>query len=44
MAKLNSGMERVSGFLIPVLLLVLGLFLLSDAISFWVWGEPWLAL
>jgi len=44
LAKLNSVMERVSGVLIPLLLLVLGLALLADAISFWVRGQPLLAV
>ncbi len=40
LARINNFMERVSGYLMPVLLGIIGLALLVDAIAFFIKGEP----
>jgi hypothetical protein len=40
LARVNNFMERVSGYLMPVLLGIIGLALLVDAIAFFIKGEP----
>jgi len=39
LARVNNFMERVSGYLMPVVLGVVGLALLADAIVFFIKGE-----
>ena len=40
LARVNNFMERVSGYLMPVLLGIIGFALLVDSIAFFIKGEP----
>jgi cytochrome c biogenesis protein CcdA len=38
--RINAGMDRVSGVLVPLLLLAFGAFFVADAAWYWTSGEP----